>query len=122
VLELAQEFLQRSGFEVLTARGGREGVEVFLARGGEIDAVVLDVVMPEGGAEEAFREIRRIRGDIPVILTSGYDRENAVRSFSARGISSFLSKPYQPEELVESVSRAVAAAPPAARGRGLSPD
>jgi signal transduction histidine kinase/ActR/RegA family two-component response regulator len=114
VLELAQEFLQRSGFEVLTARGGREGVEIFRARSGEIDAVVLDVVMPEGGAEEAFREIRRIRGDVPVIITSGYDKGNAVEGFSALGISSFLGKPYEAEELVESVCRAVAAAPSAA--------
>ena len=71
VLELAQEFLERSGFEVLTARGGCEGVEIFRAHSGEVDAVVLDVVMSEGGAEEAFTEIRRIRPDVTVVLITG---------------------------------------------------
>ena len=124
VLELAHEFLQRSGFEVLTARGGREGVEIVRARSGEIDVVVLDVVMPDGGGEEALLEIRRIRGDLPVILTSGYDKGNtlhAVQGLSAGGISSFLRKPYEPEELIESVCRAVAAAPSAA-AREPSPE
>jgi CheY-like chemotaxis protein len=117
VLELAHEFLQRSGFEVLTARGGREGVEIFRARSGEIDVVVLDVVMPEGGGVESLLEIRRIRGDVPVILTSGYDKGNAlnaVQGLSADGISSFVRKPYESEELVESVCRAVAVAHSAA--------
>jgi PAS domain S-box-containing protein len=114
VRELAREFLQRSDFEVLTARGGREAIEIFRARSGEIDAVVLDVVMLEGDAAEAFVGIRRIRADVPVILTSGYDKRNAVTTvegLSAGGISSFLRKPYEPEELVESVSRALAAPP-----------
>jgi PAS domain S-box-containing protein len=111
VLELAQEFLERSGFEVMTARGGCEGVEVFRAHSGEVDAVVLDVVMSEGGAEEAFLEIRRIQPDVPVVLISGYDKVNALEGFAALGISSFLSKPFEPEELVESVCNALASSP-----------
>ena len=114
VLELAQEFLERSGFEVLTAPGGREGVEIFRAHSGEVDAVVLDVVMSEGSAEEAFLEIRRIRPDVPVVLISGYDKVNALEGFAADGISSFLRKPFEPEELVESVCNAVASSPSAA--------
>jgi PAS domain S-box-containing protein len=111
VLELAQEFLKRSGFEVLTACGGCEGVEVFRAHSGEVDAVVLDVVMSEGSAKEAFLEIRRFRPDVPVVLISGYDKVNALEGFAADGISSFLPKPFEPEELVESICSAMASAP-----------
>jgi DNA-binding NtrC family response regulator len=107
VLELAQEFLQRSGFEVLTAPGGREGVEIFRDRRGEFDAVVLDVVMSGGGAEEAFLEMRRIRPDVPIVLMSGYDRNNAAQSFAAHGISGFLRKPFELEDLVDTVAGAV---------------
>jgi len=110
VLELTREFLERSGFEVLTAPDGREGVEIFRAHNGEIDAVVLDVVMPEGSTEGAFLEIRRIRPDVPVVLISGYDKVNALEGFAADGISSFLRKPFDPEELVENVCNAVASA------------
>jgi DNA-binding response OmpR family regulator len=57
VLELAQESLERSGFEVLTAPGGREGVEVFRANGGEVDAVVLDV-------EQKIDALRRFADEV----------------------------------------------------------
>ena len=108
VLELTREFLERSGFEVLTAPGGREGVEIFRAHNGEVDAVVLDVVMPEESAEGTFLEIRRICPDVPVVLISGYDKVNALEGFAADGISSFLRKPFEPEDLVENVCNAVA--------------
>jgi signal transduction histidine kinase/CheY-like chemotaxis protein len=114
VLELAQEFLERAGFEVLTAPGGGKGVEIFRTHSGEVDAVVLDIVMSEGGAEEALLEIRLIRPDVPVVLISGYDMENTLVGFAADDISSFLRKPFEPEELVQSVCNAVAAAPSAA--------
>jgi PAS domain S-box-containing protein len=110
VLELAQEFLERSGFEVLTARGGREGIEIFRAHEAEIDAVVLDLVMSEGSSEGAFLQIRRIRPEVPVVLMSGYDKVNALEGFAADGISSFLRKPFEPEELVENVCDAMASA------------
>jgi PAS domain S-box-containing protein len=108
VLELAREFLERSGFEVLTAAGGREAVEIFQAHNGEVDAVVLDVMISEGSAEGAFLEIRRICPDVPVVLISGYDKVNALEGFAAAGISSFLHKPFEFEELVENVCNAVA--------------
>jgi len=108
VLELTREFLERSGFEVLTAPSGREGVEIFRAHNGEVDAVVLDVVMPEESAEGTFLEIRRICPDVPVVLISGYDKVNALEGFAADGISSFLRKPFEPEDLVENVCNAVA--------------
>jgi FixJ family two-component response regulator len=46
-----------------------------------------------------------------VVLVSGYDKVNALEGFAAHGISSFLRKPFEPEELVQSVCKAVASSP-----------
>jgi len=107
VLDLACEFLERAGFDILAASGGQAGIDLFRAHSHDIDAVVLDLVMPGVGGAEAFVEILRIRPEMPVVVTSGYDKEKAVERFSAGGFSGFLYKPYEPEELVESVRKAV---------------
>ena len=106
VLEIAREFLQRSGFEVHTARGGREGIERLSQLGEEIDAVVLDLVMPDMSGEEAFLEMRRLRPDLPVVISSGYDQGMTERVF-ARGAAGLVYKPYEPEDLVDRVRGAL---------------
>jgi signal transduction histidine kinase len=95
--------------ERLAAKSGRilAGIDLFRAHSDDIDAVILDLVMPGVGGAEAFVEILRIRPEMPVVVTSGYDKEKAVERFSSRGFSGFLYKPYEPEELVESVRKAL---------------
>ncbi|MEN8184943.1 MAG: ATP-binding protein, partial [Myxococcota bacterium] len=78
VLELAQEFLERAGYEVITAGGGREALER-VADGSRIDVVLLDVLMPDLGGEEVLRSLRRDRPEIPVILATGFGDETTLR-------------------------------------------
>jgi PAS domain S-box-containing protein len=106
VLELAAEFLDRTGHTVVTALGGREGVARFREASDRIDVVVLDLGMPDLDGEAVFEELRRIRSDVRVVLTTGYREEHAARRFEARGVAAFLGKPYEPEQLVEAVARA----------------
>jgi CheY-like chemotaxis protein len=101
VLELADEFLRRCGFDVLRALGGQQGIDIFREHSRTIDAVVLDLVMPDVDGERAFLELRRIREDVPVILATGYNEDLAATRFAARGLSEFIRKPYTPEDLVE---------------------
>ncbi len=107
VREVAREFLQRAGFEVLSAPGGRAALEILRERGADVDVVLLDLVMPDMAGEQAFVELRRLRPDLPVVLASGYDPEHAAARFSGRSLSGFVSKPYDPEDLVESVRNAL---------------
>ena len=75
------------------------------ALGETIEAVVLDVTMPTMGGEEAFREMRRIRPGIRVLLSSGYSEGDATQRFSGKGLAGFLQKPYRPHALVQSLSK-----------------
>lgn len=57
------------------------------------------MTMPEMGGEETFRELRRVREDVAVILTSGYNEIEATRRFLTKGLAGFLQKPFTPHEL-----------------------
>ena len=99
VREPAARMLRRLGFEILTAANGKEALEVFRAHENEIVCVVLDLTMPEMSGEEAFRELRRMRSDLKVILSSGYGETESIRSFPGKGPDGFLQKPYQLKQL-----------------------
>jgi CheY-like chemotaxis protein len=108
VLELAQEFLVRSGFEVVTAGGGREALEVLRGDAGEtIRAVVLDLTMPDLDGRETFQEIRALRPALPVIVVSGFSKEATADHFPPHEIAAFVRKPYEPEDLVEAIGVAL---------------
>jgi two-component system cell cycle sensor histidine kinase/response regulator CckA len=100
---VAKMTLERFGFSVLTAGDGQEALECFRAHAGEITAVLLDMTMPKMSGEEVFQELRRIRPDIPIILSSGYDEEDAVSLFTGQKLAGFVQKPYRPMELLEKV-------------------
>ncbi len=103
VRTLAKRVLERSAFRVLTAGDGREGLECFRLHAGDISAVLLDVTMPQMSGEETFREMRRIRPDVRVLLSSGYPEKEAAHRFAGEDIAGFLQKPYQVEQLLAKV-------------------
>jgi two-component system cell cycle sensor histidine kinase/response regulator CckA len=115
VREAAGRLLEFFGFRVLQAVDGRHGAEVFRQHASEVVLIILDMTMPEMNGEETFREIRRVRLDVPVILTSGYNEIEATRRFTAKGLAGFLQKPFTPKELTQKLALALK---PGSRGSG----
>ncbi len=97
---LARVMLEEMGFSVLTASDGREGVEVFRREAERISVVLLDMTMPRMDGEEAFREMRRIRNNVPTILSSGYNEKAAAVRFAGKGLAGFIQKPYGYKDLL----------------------
>jgi len=108
VRSVAQAALRRGGFNVLLARDGCEALTVFAARAAQIALVVLDVTLPGLAGDEVFRQLRQIRPDIPVVLSSGHDEATATRNFGPSDLAGFVQKPYAPSTLLRQV-RAVLA-------------
>lgn len=107
VRSVARIALEDSGYRVLTAADGREALDLFAAHQGEVRAVLLDLLMPDMDGEEAFDALRRMRADVPIILSSGLGEEAAMGRFAARGLAGFLKKPYHLDELISLVQRVV---------------
>ena len=68
--------------------------------------VLLDLKMPVMGGEEALPELRRLRPDVPIILTSGYSEMEAIRVFGGAVFDGFLQKPFRPADLADVVRTA----------------
>jgi CheY-like chemotaxis protein len=105
--ELVAEILTRAGFEVIAADGGQAAIEAVGRAPERIDAVLLDLAMPQLGGEETFLRLRELAPDLPVILVSGYDAARASLRFAAQGLDEFLHKPFEPEQLVAAVEAAL---------------
>ncbi len=105
VRSVSKMILEDVGFNVLTAKDGEEGLDIFREHSGEIVAVLLDLTMPHLGGEDAFREMRRIKSDVHVLLSSGYNEQEATDRFAGKGLAGFIQKPYRAQKLIEKLRR-----------------
>lgn len=107
VRDLASDMLRRLGLEVIVAADGVEALELYVERGDALSLVVLDMTMPRMSGEEAFRRMKRLRGDIPILVTSGYNEQEAIERFAGQGLAGFIQKPYQFGAFGEAVRNAL---------------
>ncbi|MBN1533712.1 MAG: PAS domain S-box protein [Spirochaetes bacterium] len=105
VRTLGKRMLERLGYVAIVASDGREALEQFREKGEGILCVILDLTMPNMDGVETYHELRAIRDDVSVILSSGYTRQDVAERFSGRGLSGFIQKPYTLESLEAELKR-----------------
>ena len=106
----AGRMLKGSGCEVVIARDGQEALRLFGAVPERYALVLLDLTMPGMGGAECFGELRKIRPDVRVLISSGYDSEQLTERFVSPGPTGFIRKPYQAQALAQAVRAALRAA------------
>jgi CheY-like chemotaxis protein len=94
VRRTAKSALERVGYDVILAESGLEGLGVFRALDDKIAAVLLDLTMPGMNGEEVLLNLKRIRPEIKVVLSSGFNELDVIQQFSGKGLSGFIQKPY----------------------------
>ena len=107
VRAVGRHMLERLGFTVITTEDGLKAIEIFRERYNEIACVLLDLTMPHMDGEEAFREMRRIKSDIRIIMSSGYSKQEIFRRFAGKGMTGFIHKPYVMKELQKVIRKAI---------------
>jgi two-component system response regulator AtoC len=91
------EFLGAAGYHVRAASGGAEALEALGAA--PVEAVLLDLVMPEPDGFEVLRRVRERDPKLPVIVLSALSQtEDVVRAMKL-GATDYLPKPFDPAEL-----------------------
>jgi len=94
--------LERHKMKVLYAEGGAEGIDELQRHGGQVDVVLMDVMMPEMDGYEAMRRIRGIDEfkNLPMIALTAKamkgDREKCMEA----GASDYITKPIDAQQLV----------------------
>jgi CheY-like chemotaxis protein len=100
---VARNILERSGYEVLLAADGAAAVEIFRQHASEMTAILLDLTMPVLGGMDAFHQIREIRSDVPVVVSTGYSAEDTRKMFGYDAFLGFIQKPYTASRLNERI-------------------
>jgi CheY-like chemotaxis protein len=94
VRQTLHTLLSNLGFDPMEATGGKVAIEL-LEESTDYRAIFLDMTMPEMDGAEVFSRIQEIDDSIPVILTSGYNQQDAINRFAAEGLAGFIQKPFQ---------------------------
>lgn len=105
ILNFCGACVEEAGFRVLTASNGLEAVAIFAAHADEISLVILDLSMPQMDGVATFAELRLIRPDVQVVISSGYGEQNVAERFGSAGPAAFLQKPFAVQTLLETISR-----------------
>jgi two-component system, cell cycle sensor histidine kinase and response regulator CckA len=103
---IGAEMLKELGFATITANDGCEAVEIFKSRD-NIAFVILDLTMPHMDGEQCFRELRQLKPDVKVIMSSGYNEQEVTQKFVGKGLSGFIQKPYKLSTLKEVIREVV---------------
>jgi len=98
--------LRKRGWSVLTASDGRAAVEIFRAHAEDIGVVLLDLTLPGISGLEVFGQIRVIKPDAIIMLTSAYDQKIAGSATSGEHPARFLRKPYRFADLMRGLQEA----------------
>jgi two-component system alkaline phosphatase synthesis response regulator PhoP/two-component system response regulator VicR len=101
---VVQMSLQAEGYEVITARNGREALE--MVREHQPDMVVMDVMMPIMDGLSALRILKEdeATAELPIIMLTARATEADVLSGWLRGADMYMTKPFDPWQLIANVN------------------
>jgi len=99
IIEVAGEMLTGLGYQILVADCGEKAIEIYKENKDRIDLVIMDMIMPTMGGGETFKEMKAINPKVKVILSSGYTMNSEAKHIMDQGVSAFLQKPYNLEEI-----------------------
>jgi two-component system, OmpR family, response regulator len=109
ILMMLEVNFRAAGFEVVTATSGASALEMAVAA--RPDAVVLDLGLPDLDGWEVVKRLRELDGvasSMPIVVLSGTDRNDALARGYASTVEAYVTKPVEPDELVQTVRRVLA--------------
>jgi PAS domain S-box-containing protein len=109
ILEVARKTLEENGYKVLIASDGAEGLAQYAEHRKEVDAVLIDMVMPYLDGAATIRALRKLDPDVKIIASSGLAANDKLFEDADVGVRTFLSKPYSAEKLLRALSEILAA-------------
>jgi PAS domain S-box-containing protein len=101
VMDVTRSMLDNLGYNVLEARNGSEALHLAHTFDGEIDAVLLDIVLPDMGGRDVCAALLGSRPNLIVIVCSGYSLNGPAQEILNQGAHGFIQKPYTMAALSE---------------------
>ena len=95
--------LQKEGYQVISAFDGKEALNAALNE--NISAITLDIMMPFLDGIQVLKRVRPVKPDLPVVVLSVKSRENDLHQALELGANAYMTKPFQPEQLIEKLKQ-----------------
>jgi len=99
--------LENLNYNIISAKNGKEAVEIFKEKQSELDAIIMDIQMPEMDGVEAAQKILTIDPEACIIFTSGYANDKRLSELKKLDQGFFLKKPYKIGVLADIIKRAL---------------
>jgi CheY-like chemotaxis protein len=94
IRDVVSRVVRRMGMTVVEAHDGAHGLAQFRKHAHEISIVLLDLTMPGMGGGEVLKALRTSHPSLPVIVVSGYDRDDALAQIGDDPAPHYLAKPF----------------------------
>jgi two-component system cell cycle sensor histidine kinase/response regulator CckA len=107
ILDVGAQVLKKLGYEVLTARDGKEAIEVYQQNRQKVAMIILDLIMPEMGGGETYDRLKEIDPNVKVLLSSGYSIDGQATEILKRGCNGFLQKPFSMRDLSQKLRQII---------------
>ena len=107
IINVGTEILKALGYNVLSARSGKEAVALFRDKIDEVDLVLLDMIMPGMGGGETYDALKGIRPDVKILLSSGYSIDGEASEILKRGCDGFIQKPFNIKALSQKLRKII---------------
>jgi CheY-like chemotaxis protein len=93
------------GYSVICCKSPMDALEMFKADPDQYDLVITDMTMPQMTGDRLAVELKKVRADIPIILSTGFSHLLDSRSVKEAGISDVLMKPLSIQRLADAVRK-----------------
>ena len=94
IIDVGKPILEKMGYNVLIATGGKEALDIYEKEKQEIGIVILDMIMPGIGGGDTYDRLKELNPDIKVLLSSGYSINGQATGILERGCDGFIQKPF----------------------------
>jgi two-component system cell cycle sensor histidine kinase/response regulator CckA len=92
---VAEQILSTLGYQVLTAKCGKEALALYKAEMNRIGLVILDMIMPEMGGGEIYERMKEMNPRVKALLASGYNIDGRAMEILDQGCDGFIQKPFR---------------------------
>ena len=103
IIQVGKDMIESLGYEVRTAKNGKEAIEICKKNMDNIDMVMLDIIMPVMDGGETYDKLKEIKPDIKVLLSSGYGVNGQATEILNRGCNGFIQKPFDMKTLSKKI-------------------
>jgi two-component system, cell cycle sensor histidine kinase and response regulator CckA len=105
IRRVGERLLRKLGYRVVLAADGAAAVKILDERTREVSLIILDLVMPDMDGEETFHRLREIDPLVPIVLSSGYSKDDKVERLLLAGANGFLPKPFELKHLAREMKQ-----------------